>query len=531
MDSQVKKVLARYYEDPQDSINPTGKNVPFLEYLMKKAPEAENQNYYQKGTPGKDLPGVSSVNVYINEDPSSMPKQVDHPFIKEINTHPISNKPEVFEEDSPLGQWQKSRRKDWTTPPREQAPAISIDRRFASVSNVIAHYLMDHMPLEMTGEDFDRLGMVSRVAASLNQVLNKDFHYKNDKKMQRSDLVRLSWQNQGNINETKRGKFVWTADSTTRPIKHTIILQFLQADEGNPEAEGASEGSRYIDIPVKLSCSCESFLWFGAQWYAVQGGYMYMPGLRRDLMPPTSHTQMSRKRRGKGLNFRVCKHILAVYDEIKNWKLETSIKELVEVTPLSKIMNPKEFERLLGVPFSYMSIKDALQKARPMTPKMRNFFRYKVQGTKLQKKALSKLDRWYFTKYRKMSEPQKINALETFIMHPEEIFYIMLRDAVVNNGRISDNYIKEGVILMSHVIDPSYGFEIHKGNLEAVPGEKEVKQEGLEGVPEDQKEVGKGTGIVTQDAVEQYRQDREEHQDRDEEDTEEKTEDNTNRFK
>lgn len=500
MGNLVKRVLARYFEDPQDSINPTGKNVPFLEYLKKKGPEGEGQNCYQTGTPGKDLPGVSTVNVYENVDPSSTAKKVDGPFIKEIKTHPITNKPDVFEKDSPLGQWYDSRRKDWTTPPRDQAPAISVDRRFASmVSKVVATHLMERIPLVMTNEEFDQLGMVNKVSATLSQILDKDYHYKNDLKMQRADRVPVVWKNEGNVRETKRGKFVWTAQSSSTPRKHTIIMQFRQAkDDGLEGIPGeAADGKRYVDLDVNLSCSCESFLWYGAQWYAVQGQYLYMPAMRRDVMPPTPHTQISRVRRGKGLNFRVCKHILAVYDEIKNWKLETDYKDLVDVTPLSKISNPKTFESFLGIPFSYQSIKEALQKMRPMTRKMQNFYRYKVQGTKLQKKALSKLDRWYFTKYRKMSEPQKIKALEPFMMHPEEIFYIMLRDAVVNNGKISDNYIKEGVILMSQVIDNDYEKELKSGNLDAVPGERPIAQEGLSGVPEEQKRTDLGMPVGT----------------------------------
>lgn len=239
-------------------------------------------------------------------------------------------------------------------------------------------------------------------------------------------------------------------------------------------------------------------------------------------MPPKAHTQISRVRAGKGLNFRVCKHILAVFDEIDNWKIETEYKDLVKVTPLSKIMNPKEFERLLGVPFSFKGIKEALQKPSPMTPKMRNFFRYKVQGTKLQKKALSKLDRWYFTKYRKMSLPKKLQALEAYVNHPEEIFYLMLRDAVVNRGKISDDYIKQGIILMSKVIDPQYGFEIQKGNLDAVPESTEADQEGLENVPDEQKKVGEGTGIASPQSVQRYqKEDTEDDVEEDKEDAEE----------
>lgn len=503
LDIKIRNVLARYYEDPQDSLNPTGDNVPFLDYLKQKAPLPEEDG----SIPGDTNPGMATYNPYSIPDPSSLPKEIgDSPvFVRDIPTRPVYNKPKVFEEDSPLGQWWKSRRQDWTTPPSQQQPAISIDRRFASsVKTVISQYLLSEIPLALFDQEYDEIGLQTKTAASLSQVLNKDYHYKNDKKIQRAERVAVSWTNEESPKETKSGKFVWSARSPGSDEAHTVILQFHQSEDA------ASKTARYADLPVKLSCSCESFLWYGAQWYAVQEGYMFLPALRRSVMPPKAHTQISRVRAGKGLNFRICKHILAVYDEIENWKLETEYKDLVKVTPLSKIMNPKEFERLLGVPFSYQSIKETLQRPSPMTPKMRNFYRYKVQGTKPQKKALSKLDRWYFTKYRKMSQPKKLQALEAYVNHPEEIFYIILRDAIVNKGRIPDDYIKQGVLLMSKVIDPQYGFKLQKGDLDAVPGATEAKQEGVDNVPEEQKKVGEGTGITAPEAVQQYRRDREE---------------------
>lgn len=505
MNSQIRNVLARYYEDPQDSLDPTRDNVPFLDYLRKKAPVVDSEQ------PSGEESGGCLYNPYDYKDPSSAPKNIeDSPevFVKDIPTHPLFTKGLVFDEDSPMEQWQKARRRDWTEPPRDQMPNISIVRRHASVHSVIARYLHDAMPIIM--DETELTEERTKTAATLNEVLNKDFHYKNDEKMQRANQVAVVWENQGKTKETKQGKFIFRTSSPDTAEPYYTIFQFYQAPE---KVKGSV---RYVDLPVKFSCSCQSFLWYGAQYYAVQEKYMYLPALRRSVMPPTPHTQISRVRRGKGLNFRVCKHILAVYDELQSKSIETEYKELIKVTPLSKIMNPKEFERLLGIPFSYQAIKEQLQKLNPMTPKMKSFFRYKVQGSKKQKLALSKLDRWYFTKFRKMSEPQKVQALEAYIQHPEEIFYLMLRDAVVNNGNISDNFILDGVKLMSNVIDPDYGVRLERGELEAVPGENVSEQEGLENVPQSQKEVGKGTGIATPEAVQQYRKDREEHSDEDE---------------
>lgn len=493
LNNQIRRILARYYEDPQDSLHPSAWNVPFLEYLKKKNPDTGNKDTL--GTPGETEPGVS-YNPYIIPDPSTAPKDIgdSEVFVKDIPTHPVYNKGIVFEKDSPLYHWQKSRRRDWTDDPKEQQPAISITRRHASAKSALANYLLDSYPLILSQEDYNNLGSRVKTAVSLNQVLNKDYHYKNDKKIQRAERVSVRWKNEGDTDETKKGKFIWVVKSADSDNTHTVIFQFMQA----PEAKGVT---KYIDLPVKMACSCESFLWYGAQWYAIQDTYMYLPAIRRSVMPPRPHTQISRVRPGKGLNFRVCKHILAVYDEIENWDLKTEYKHLIKVSPLSKIMNPKEFERLLGIPFTYKDIKEQLQKFRPMTPKIRNFFRYKVEGTKLQKKALSKLDRWYFTKFRKMTDPAKLKALEAYVNHPEEIFYLMLRDAIVKNGKISDDFIKEGVILMSKVIDPEYGFKLKRGELDEEPEENEIKQEGLSGVSKEEKKVGDGMGLASPEDV------------------------------
>lgn len=490
MNNQVREVLSRFYEDPQDSLDPNLDNLPFLDYLKKKAP-------LDVVTPRSENPGVT-YNPYVTPDVDSVPKDIGDSgvFVNYQPTHPTYTHGEVFEEDSPMQQWYKSRRIDWTDDPKEQQPLISLTRRHASqVKEVIASYLMNLIPLSLTDEEYNSLGVRVKTAASLNDVINQDYHYKNDAKINRAAQVRVSWTNESNPKETKAGKFIWKANSPDSGSTHTVIFQFHQAPEGRADTV------KYVDLPVNISCSCESFLWYGAQWYALQGGYMYLPALRRSVMPPRSHNQISRVRVGKGLNFRVCKHILAVYDEIENWDLKTEYKSLVKVSPLSKIMNPGEFERLLGLEFSYPAIKEALQKISPMTTKMKSFFKYKVEGTKQQKMALSKLDRWYFTKFRRMSEPQKLTALEAYVNHPEEIFYLILRDAIVNRGKVSDKYIKEAVILMSKVIDPAYGFELKSGKEDAGVKKNEAIQEGLEGVPEEEKKVGEGTGFVSPSEV------------------------------
>jgi hypothetical protein len=77
-----------------------------------------------------------------------------------------------------------------------------------------------------------------------------------------------------------------------------------------------------------------------------------------------------------------------------------------------------------------------------------------------------------------------------------------MREALDKQGRIDERLIREGIILMSKTIDPEYGDEIKKGNLEAVPKAKQTMQKGLEGAPEEESRPGKGMGLVKPEEVE-----------------------------
>jgi hypothetical protein len=271
---------------------------------------------------------------------------------------------------------------------------------------------------------------------------------------------------------------------------HSVFFQFLKDDD--KDIINTEKAKSYVDLPVTLSCSCESFLYYGAQWYALQGMYMYMPALRRSILPPVPEFRVSRKGLGKGLNFRVCKHILACYDVIKTWSVQTEFKRMIKYTPLSMIVNPKQWKQSFGMDFSYKAIMDFLKKSTPTPTAIKSFFKYKKE-TKDQRDALTALDEYFKTRWIRKSVSEKIQILKAYINHPEEIFYFLMREAMARHGNINDRLAKEGIILIAKAIDPNYARLLLKGDFDAVPGKAPIEEKEEKGAP---KEKVKGMPLI-----------------------------------
>jgi len=506
----VRQVLSRYYEDEQDSLDPSIDELDFLGYLDKQnkgdpfEPNEADPGHSQD--PGQDTDSI--YNPYQIDDPSTKPKDLGDsaPFIKEVPTAPQFGSKRVFkDEDSPLHYWQQVRREDETADPQEQLPQMSLDCKYASsTKEVISQFILSSAPLVVEFNDLSDLEECdcgsSKTAATLNQIIDKHRHKTLSIPVLDSNQVTVEWKPFNSSEELKKGFVMFKAKSPDSDESHTVVFQFLK-DSEKTDVTDPDKVKTYADMPVAISCSCESFLYYGAQWYALQGQYMYMPALRRSVVAPVPEFRVSRVQRGKGLNFRVCKHILAAYKVVMSWKIKTVFKGLMKYTLLSKIMNPEQWKKLLGIDFSYQTIKDYLRSPSPVPPSIRTFFKYKTDGTPEEKDALNALDEYFVDRWTKKSVAQKVEVLRAYLNHPEEIFYFLMREALDKKGRIDERLIREGVILMSKTIDPQYADEIRKGNLDAIPEPKQTAQKGLEGVPEEEKQVGKGTGLVKPEEV------------------------------
>jgi hypothetical protein len=325
--------------------------------------------------------------------------------------------------------------------------------------------MLNQFPLVLSESDLFGADYLSKTAASLNEIIAKDFHYKNNEKIQRSQ--QCSVRRVSRKNEIEKGLERYEVNCSGDP--HEVVFQFMRTPTGK-------KPNTYADYPVQIACSCESFLFYGAQYYAVQGNYMYMPRFRRSLVPPTPHDQTSshrgdRANPGRGLNFRVCKHVLAAYNEIKKFRIQKYYRQYPKVGPPSKIMNKDEWKRLMNFEFTKENIRQRLKAKKPKIPA---FFRSKTINPRLNE--------WFREVWIPRSEEDKIKILESLVEHPEEIFFLAIKEAYLKQGDISDKFVDKVYDLMSRVIQPE--------------SDLEPKQEKMEGVPEEQQEVGKGTGMV-----------------------------------
>jgi hypothetical protein len=406
--------VARYLEDawPDDDLT-------WMQYLQERA----------NVSPGDDLCGhkrPSTYNPYDYKDPSDKPKDMKDgpPFSQSYDEmgaeYGVTYTPKIYyDDDGIMKDWYKARRQDFTTDPSEQQPAISVDRKYASM-------------------EVD--------AASLKQVINADRHYKSAQKRAKVGSVTVALKDSEQDSMLK-GHFEFRCQSQNSTEQHTVHMQFLRP-------KGRLRPASYLDYPVQLSCSCLSFLFYGAQYYAVNGKYMWMPGFRASLVPPIPQTMTSSihggvRHPGRGLNFTACKHILACYNwiEQKNLRILMHYRRYPKIGPPSKIMNAKEWERLMGFPFTLEDIQKKLTKS-PILPRFfrTNFFRNKSQS--------SELEQWFTDTWVNRGDSEKVAVLETLVEHPEEIFYLLVKDAMESPTKLSPQGVEKAFELMSRVIQP-----------------------------------------------------------------------------
>jgi len=491
MDKLARNVIARYLEGPVES--PSLENRDWMSYQKEKqegspkAPKvvlkmlkdvAKGENIDHKKNLSKPF---TQYNPYDYTSPSDKPKDTkDSPPITNDNAvFPASgmfNKPNLFKDDKSLKKWYESRREDSTTDETEQQPAISITRKYAVVARYLSHILPVEYYVEASDENI-------KTAATFDEIINADTHYKGDEKIDKASQVTLSpVTSKKNL---EKGRFVFKATSpqSAEEIKqsknkkgskqpYTTTVQLLRPVGKRP--------ATYLQYPVEMSCTCDSFLYYGAQYYAVHGRYMNMGAFRPSLVPPTPQDMTSgihksdrypegKKHPGRGLNFRVCKHLLAVYNWMESNKMRVTkyYRQYPEMGPASKLINTEVWEEFMGFPFSEEEFKRRLKKKKPQVPKFfaSSFFHNKKQSIKL--------NQWFKDVWINRNDNEKVKILNTLVMHPEEIFFILVKDALYNEGNISDYLINIGYDLISRTV-------------------KDVDKEEPEG-PEDTKP---GTGVI-----------------------------------
>lgn len=132
----------------------------------------------------------------------------------------------------------------------------------------------------------------------------------------------------------------WTFRTTSgKTDPYTTIFQFL------PQ----STVRDLTKLNVRVSCSCPSFLFWGAQYHAVMGDYLY-GAIRPKYAPP--------KIRDPHGTFLVCKHVLACIPVVSKYLLGVipkGLKEKIQKEPKFKI-EKRVPEEKLRIPKEYIQV-------------------------------------------------------------------------------------------------------------------------------------------------------------------------------
>lgn len=480
---EVRKVLAKYYEVPEEYSY--GEAKPWIDYLKDREDTPSNPetvDEMMQDTPGEDTTldkPFSQYNPYDYDSPSDKPKdQKGGPPL--VNTmepkldYGLFQTTDMYKDNGPLEEWWKARREDFTTDEDEQEPAISLTRHKCAF-NVIQRYL----------------GLRAKTAATLDEVVRADTHYKNVQpttgeltKFQRARQCSITYQNDKDTEKRNAGYFEYKVTSPGSPSTYTVYFQFVKPDLS--AGGGTQKSISYAQYPVKMACTCPSFLYYGAQHYAMDGKYMFDPAIRRPQAAPHDqnwHTPPKvskryhlhgRRHPGRGLNFRVCKHILKCYLELKNFKIEVPFEKFPVDVPPSKIINKEEWKRLMKQEFSEEVIKKNLKSPHPVIPAFFN-----------RENITPGITEWFYNIWMPRSDEEKIKVLKTMSMFPERVYFTLLKEAYLKrsqNQHISDRLINEGYDMMAKVIKPE--------------SEMTPEQAEMEGVPEEEKTVGQGMGFA-----------------------------------
>jgi hypothetical protein len=476
MDLIVRRVLDRYAGGSE--VGPSYNDKSWMEYIYDQThPVINPENPVYEMMENVDELGDSfnTTNPYNYKGPSDKLKNQEDspPFINNLDKPTqfgYFRRPKLWTNPSSLKEWWDVRREDWTRNEEEQRPALSITRKYSSIHHVLNHYVDDHYPLIVDSSELSDFIMISKVAANLYELREKDKqHYKSTIKRQRAQQCVAVWANKNNPKQYKAGLFRFRVSSPGSQYSyHTVYFQFLR---------GNQKSKSYLTYPVHIGCTCPSFLYWGAQYYAVRDKYMYMPMFRADYMAPKPRDVYTlgptgKRNPGRGLNFRVCKHILAAMDIIGTLPIRQHYKKYPVTSPPSKEMNEEVWENLMGFKFDKDYIRRNLKSGRPKIPHYYD-----------RENVTPAVNEWFQDVWIPRSDDQKIDAMEKFVEFPERIYFFLLKESYLKgreNKRISDKLIDVGFDLMSRTVQ--------RGKPQIAP---EIKEQMPQQVPQ------QGTGPIS----------------------------------
>ena len=95
----------------------------------------------------------------------------------------------------------------------------------------------------------------------INEIVSKHRHKTLPISVLDSKDVNVEWKPFNSSEELKKGFVMFKTKSPDSTDTHTVVFQFLKDNE-KPDTTDLDTTKTYADMPVAISCSCESFLYY-----------------------------------------------------------------------------------------------------------------------------------------------------------------------------------------------------------------------------------------------------------------------------
>jgi hypothetical protein len=349
------------------------------------------------------------TNLYDYDMARDRAKEQDTPSTEEYMDTYHYQGPTLLETDNLYDTEYKTRGLDPTEEP--QYPDISLDSKRAH-HRVIARYMRSFL---------------NKTAATLNEIIKKDTHRSHSQKA--TESLGCTVVDVSKPSDKEKGKYTFRVKAADSANTRTTIFQFLK--NTNKDAK------TLLDYPVMMGCSCPSFLWWGAQFYALSGKYMFLPMFRPSNRAPkpedaaSSVSPNGKINYGRGLGFTVCKHILASASTLKDVKIKTDeSKKYRPSGPRQRIFNPTQWEKSYGV-FGFSDILK-LEKSGRIPNALTQRVKQLENFEEVENFLTDEINGW-----KSWDDSKKINYIRNLVGHPDLTLYIMLRDYQINGKQSS----------------------------------------------------------------------------------------------
>lgn len=272
---------------------------------------------------------------------------------------------------------------------------------------------------------------------SLAKVIESANHRKKTTVLENANAVSVS-RVSSSLDE-EQGLFLFKCNSTGSDTTHSVAVQFMADDKA----------STLVDHPVKVGCTCDFFLYWGPQFYAVINDYMHMDFFRPSLVRPKAYI-IGQTNPGRGVGQTFCKHIAATFKSLKELHKdiepgeEGDIPSVIGLDKLQRRLIRVENKDILSESWSSQDWADKysiynkdsllgfLKRWKKTVPKtLINAVRVQASAAGMR---LTDVDTFIDTEWEKWTLRNddglvaKRRFLEKAVLSPDLLLYVLLRD-------------------------------------------------------------------------------------------------------